>query len=112
MVIFESFLASFEASNIFKAVGVVVEIDFSLKPNHHNQVKIFQICGTHFKYYNCYWLQFQMIWTNLLTREHWTGEVLADKWVPVFPLYNWPFMYYEENILFLQKQPILTGTHL
>jgi len=31
--------------------------------------------------------------------EHWTGEVSADKWVPVI-LYLIGHLYYERNILF------------
>jgi len=26
------------------------------------------------------------------TREHLTGEVSADEWVPVFPVFNWPLV--------------------
>jgi len=26
------------------------------------------------------------------SREHWTGEVSADKWISVFPVFNWPLV--------------------
>ncbi len=45
-----------------------------------------------------------------LFREHWTGEVSADEWVPIFPVYNWPLVLWK-NILFWKKWPILAGTH-
>jgi len=42
-------------------------------------------------------------------REHWTGEVLADEWLPVF-LFLIGHWYYEKKIVFI-KWPILAGTH-
>jgi len=38
MIIFESFLTTFEASIIFEAAGATVKIGSSIKPNHHDKV--------------------------------------------------------------------------
>jgi len=46
-----------------------------------------------------------------LGREHWTGEMSADGWVQFF-LFLIGHWYYEKNIFFWQKQPILAGAHL
>jgi len=43
--------------------------------------------------------------TSALSREHWSGEVLADKWVSIFPVYNWPLLLWK-NILSFKKWPI------
>jgi len=42
MIISESFWATFEASVIFGTAGSVSKTGSSLKPNHHNQVKLVQ----------------------------------------------------------------------
>ena len=46
MIIFELILTTFEASIIFKAAGAVAKISSSLKPNHHMQFWLAQICET------------------------------------------------------------------
>ena len=46
MIIFESVLTTFEASNIFGAAGAVVEIGLSLNILNFNHVKLVQIRNT------------------------------------------------------------------
>jgi len=36
------------------------------------------------------------------TREHWTGEVSADKWVPVFPVFNRPLVLWNKYFVFIK----------
>jgi len=36
------------------------------------------------------------------TREHWTGEVSADEWVPVFPVFNWPLVLRKKYFVYLK----------
>ena len=40
MIIFESLLTAFEASSIFEAAGVEARMGRSLRPNHHNKIKL------------------------------------------------------------------------
>ncbi len=35
-------------------------------------------------------------------REHWRGEVSADKWVPVFPVFNWSLVLWKKYFVFLK----------
>ena len=46
MIIFESFLTTFEAGSIFEAAGAVTKIGSSIKSNHHNKVNLVQIPDT------------------------------------------------------------------
>ena len=43
MIIFETLLTAFKVNSIFEEAETVAEIGLSLKPNHHNQVKLLQI---------------------------------------------------------------------
>jgi len=36
------------------------------------------------------------------TREHWTGEVSADEWLPVFPVFNWPLVLWKKYFVFIK----------
>jgi len=36
------------------------------------------------------------------TREHWTLEVSADKWVPVFLVFNWPLVLWKKYFVFIK----------
>jgi len=44
-IIFEPLLTTFKAKSIFETAGVVAKHIWSLKPNHHNQVKIVPSLG-------------------------------------------------------------------
>ena len=46
MIIFELILTTFEAVSFFEAAGTVAKIGSSLKPDHHRQIQIAQICKT------------------------------------------------------------------
>jgi len=35
-------------------------------------------------------------------REHWTGEVLADEWVPIFPVLNRPLVLWKKYFVFIK----------
>jgi len=35
-------------------------------------------------------------------REHWTGEVSADEWVPVFPVFNWPLVLWKKYFVLIK----------
>ncbi len=37
-----------------------------------------------------------------IIREHWTGEVPADKRVPVFPVFNWPLVLWKKYFVFIK----------
>jgi hypothetical protein len=40
---------------------------------------------------------------NRLEKGHWTGEVLADKWVPVFPVFNRPLVLWKKYFVFMKR---------
>jgi len=35
-------------------------------------------------------------------REHWIGEVSADKWVPNFPVFIWPLVLWKNYFVFIK----------
>jgi len=35
-------------------------------------------------------------------REHWTGEVSADKWVPILPAFYWPLVFWKKYFVFIK----------
>jgi len=41
----------------------------------------------------------QFIWP--FSREHWTGKVLADKWITIFPVLNWPLALWKKIFCFI-----------
>jgi len=46
------------------------------------------------------WKCFAQLFSNYsLVREHWTGEVVADEWVPVF---NWPLVLWKKYFVFIK----------
>jgi len=61
-------------------------------------------------YFNDYLLLHKIFYLKSLSRDHWKGEVSADEWVPVFPVFLLAIGIMKKNVVFI-KRPILAGTH-
>ena len=46
IIIFDTLLTTFDTNLFFKAAGKIAKIGSSLKPNHHNKVKIVEVPDT------------------------------------------------------------------
>jgi len=56
---------------------------------------------------NCHWQkQLKKLKTSFdfktMTREHWKGEMSADEWVPVFPVFNWPLVLWKKYFVIIK----------
>ncbi len=60
-------------------------------------------------YFNDYLLLHKIFYLKSLSRDHWKGEVSADEWVPVFPVFLLAIGIMKKS-LSLKKKPILAGT--
>jgi len=78
----------------WKSSAKVLFVSFDMKDDS----KLFRTTNN-FKDKN---LHAMIIFLKVPTREHWTGEVSADEWVPVFPVFNWPLVLWKKYFVFIK----------